>query len=225
MHFTKAKWRLAALVSLLYLLIPFTLGVQSDVKITDALTFFINWLITATIVILLIRRITARTMMDLTILGAFVLYVFLLYQLVSYIPVSFYLSDGYVGGLYIMWDNFNFIPFGTIKNVLLHPQNLNYVIQSGGNLLLLLPLGFVLLKFGFTSTVGRSAFVCFLISCSIELFQLFLNLLASGHSEVKSSGKSRAVDIDDFILNTLGGYLGALLYAAFWKRIDDAEKN
>ncbi|WP_162287832.1 VanZ family protein [Indiicoccus explosivorum] len=211
MDWSKSKWRLTGLVSVLYLLIPFTLGVQSDVEIRDAMTFLFNWLIAASAVALLIRKLTVRNMWDLTVIGMFVLYLFILYQLVSYIPLSFYLSDGYVGDWYIMWERFNLIPFGTIKNAVLNPLNVDYVIQSGGNLVLLLPFGFVLLKFGLTSTIGRTAVACFLISCSIEGFQFVLNLLASGHTDIKASGKSRAVDIDDVILNTLGGYLGAWL--------------
>lgn len=105
------------------------------------------------------------------------------------------------------------IPFNTIKNVFIHPlSETQYVIQSGGNLLLLLPFAFVLLKFRFTRSVGQTTIVSLLLSMGIESFQFVLNLLASGHMDIKTSGKSRAIDIDDVLLNTLGGYLGALLY-------------
>ncbi len=215
---TKIKWRLALAVALLYLAIPYTLGIESDERIRDQFTFLVNWVIVAVIAWWFVRRMDVRNMTDLTLTGVFVFYLFMLHQLVSYIPISFYLSDDYVGDFYILWDNFNLIPFNTIKNVFIHPlSQTQYIIQSGGNLLLLLPFAFVLLKFRFTRSVAQTTLVSLLLSLGIESFQFVLNLLASGHMDIKTSGKGRAIDIDDVILNTLGGYLGALLFIGIQK--------
>ncbi|MEU1277281.1 VanZ family protein [Streptomyces sp. NPDC005805] len=74
------------------------------------------------------------------------------------------------------------------------------------NVIMFLPLGFLLPLFSDRFTRGRTVAVCALASLGIELTQL-LQYIALGNG--------RAVDINDLIANTLGGLLGyAVLRAA-----------
>lgn len=76
-----------------------------------------------------------------------------------------------------------------------------------GNILIFLPIGFfppLIWNLSGKKTVG----ICFLISLFIELAQLFL---------------PRTSDIDDLILNTLGGAIGVMGYQLFSKIGNPAE--
>ncbi|MBC6462799.1 VanZ family protein [Actinomadura sp. HBU206391] len=70
------------------------------------------------------------------------------------------------------------------------------------NVIMFVPLGFLLPLLSHGCTLGRTAVTCALVSLGIELTQM-LQYIALGNG--------RAVDIDDLIANTLGGLLG---YAA-----------
>lgn len=78
-------------------------------------------------------------------------------------------------------------------------------IVLGGNIVMFAPLGiFLPLIFPSTRRLGKLFVTVLLSSCAIELAQLFLGLMAGS--------LYRCVDIDDVILNTLGGLLGYAIY-------------
>jgi glycopeptide antibiotics resistance protein len=78
-----------------------------------------------------------------------------------------------------------------------------------GNIVLFLPLGTMLpLISERLRTLKRVLLIAFLLSLSIETTQYVLRFV----------GSPRAVDIDDVILNTLGGCLGFAFYTAFIAR-------
>lgn len=91
-------------------------------------------------------------------------------------------------------ERLNLVPFRALKEWLAHPFNFF------GNVILFLPIGFfeVLLhpEFSRKKQVGFSAATALLISLFVEFAQLF---------------NYRVPDVDDLILNTIGGTLGALL--------------
>jgi glycopeptide antibiotics resistance protein len=75
-----------------------------------------------------------------------------------------------------------------------------------GNLILFLPLGFLLPSASPRLMVPKNIFVVFLLlSATIEIMQLVL----------RGYGIYRTVDIDDVILNTLGGMVGFGLFRTF----------
>jgi glycopeptide antibiotics resistance protein len=78
-----------------------------------------------------------------------------------------------------------------------------------GNLILLIPLG-ILLPCIFRSARSFKSVLttCLICSSSIELIQFFLRQI----------GTFRTVDIDDLILNTIGGMLGWLIYTKIIQR-------
>ena len=72
-----------------------------------------------------------------------------------------------------------------------------------GNILLFLPLGmFLPYLFRAFNSIRNLILICLLGSLTIELTQLIL----------RQFGTYRTVDIDDIILNTIGGILGWLIY-------------
>ena len=81
-----------------------------------------------------------------------------------------------------------------------HPAFRYFLIQVGGNVLAFLPIGaslsILLGAGGFRKALFQTLAVSALLSLSIELIQLAL--------------PTRATDVDDLILNSLGAFLGAL---------------
>ncbi|WP_257985996.1 VanZ family protein [Bacillus sp. M6-12] len=91
---------------------------------------------------------------------------------------------------------FNFIPFKTIHSDLLHNT-----FHLAGNLLLLAPLAFYLLMFYPKDKIGKLLFIVFITSVSIETIQFILTCSSSFFTNTYYRG----FDIDDIILNTVGG--------------------
>lgn len=88
-------------------------------------------------------------------------------------------------------------------NLFLAPSTTGWA-QALGNLVLLVPLGAMIpLRFAAFRTTGQVAAVVFLISLVIELLQLVFPL-------------GRVTSVDDLLLNTAGGTVGALLTRRWW---------
>lgn len=89
----------------------------------------------------------------------------------------------------------NFIPF---KEMLRYELGSRLFIKNiVGNILLFLPYGYFASDYLKSKKVMLPCFLTFLVSMTIELVQLNIG---------------RTFDIDDVILNTIGGILGYLLY-------------
>lgn len=102
---------------------------------------------------------------------------------------------------------YNIIPFKTISNYIKASSHINqdiWISNLFGNVLAFLPMGFFLpLLFrrfnGFWKTVGA----VFLATTSVEVLQ-FVTRVGS-------------FDVDDIILNTVGGVIGYLLFAMVFR--------
>lgn len=112
--------------------------------------------------------------------------------------MSYYFSSGNFKN-YLKY-NFNIIPFETITQYLFRAPHINYAVYNiGGNILAFMPLGFLLpILFkkirSFKSIILSSLGVSFLI----ETIQIVTWL--------------GSFDIDDLILNVLGGLIGFLIF-------------
>nr|WP_243864245.1 VanZ family protein [Alkalibacillus almallahensis] len=96
----------------------------------------------------------------------------------------------------------NFVPFSSIQDLLSHTYYMVPLKNIVGNILLFVPLGFMLsLKFSKLNSVTRVGVAGLLISSLIELVQLLLPI--------------RAFDVDDIILNTLGSIFGFFVLKTF----------
>lgn len=105
----------------------------------------------------------------------------------------------------------NFIPLDTIRSVLRTGITRNSLVQICGNILLPVPYGVAL----YLVVRGKLPRIIspLLFPLTIELLQLFIGM-AIGLNY-------RSFDIDDFILNLLGVYLGHLLGQIFLKKHRD----
>ena len=142
------------------------------------------------------------------ITNLFVIYLFILIG-VTIFPLRIGSTIPYLSNMSILeWYNINLIPFvdyyknnigvkGVIRNV-------------GGNLILLSPFIFYLcIKFEKLRSIKLCMLTSFLISLSIELIQLFMNILSLSYG--------RSVHTEDLILNTLGGIIAWYIFKYTYK--------
>ncbi len=95
----------------------------------------------------------------------------------------------------------NFVPFATLKYFYSIRKHYSYLVAKNilGNIIGFIPLGILLpILFVRLQRVGKTIVVVFLISLSFETIQLLFDL--------------GVFDVDDLILNTLGGAIGYVLY-------------
>ena len=99
-----------------------------------------------------------------------------------------------------------------------HPHLTAFCLRNTlGNIALFLPLGLLLpLTFASFRSWKRVLVIGFCLSLSIETIQFFSRFI----------GSLRAVDIDDVLLNTLGAYMGFIIYRIFstGKRLEVKDK-
>ncbi|MCM1257926.1 MAG: VanZ family protein [Roseburia sp.] len=95
-------------------------------------------------------------------------------------------------------EKINLIPFRTIRECFYHMSLDRFLINIIGNIIMFLPWGFSLpfLWEKFRS-LSKMAALSLLLPVCIETSQIFVG---------------RTVDVDDVILNFLGGFLGAWIY-------------
>lgn len=105
----------------------------------------------------------------------------------------------------ISWTRANFIPLKTVYYYGSLKENLETGIQNiGGNILLLIPYGFLIpLAFPFMNKLSRLSLFVLFTSLVFELIQFFTGL---GN-----------FDVDDLLLNTVGGILGFLILLLFFQ--------
>lgn len=98
-------------------------------------------------------------------------------------------------------SDYNFVPFRQIKTWIKYLEYAHTKVNFWGNIFCFSPIGFAVSLFRrYKWPVFAGTLCTGLFSVFIELFQLFL---------------PRMTDVDDVILNTLGGFIGALIYLAF----------
>lgn len=142
------------------------------------------------------------------ITNLFVIYLFILIG-VTIFPLRIGSTIPYLSNMSILERyNINLIPFvdyyknnisvkGVIRNV-------------GGNLILLSPFIFYLcIKFEKLRSIKLCMLTSFLISLSIELIQLFMNILSLSYG--------RSVHTEDLILNMLGGIIAWYIFKYTYK--------
>ena len=116
----------------------------------------------------------------------FIMLCFIMYILLLYYIVTF--QDNNYG-------TNNFIPFREIFRY--HYTSRLFIKNVLGNILLFIPFGVFVTRFIKTKNILPAMIITFLVSCSIEYAQIRIG---------------RTADVDDIILNVLGGMIGALTY-------------
>jgi glycopeptide antibiotics resistance protein len=108
----------------------------------------------------------------------------------------------------LKWKQLNLIPFYTIKVLLTHkePEYTHPAANLLGNIVGFIPLGLLIpLLFKRLRTARATILRVFLISLGFEVVQLLILL---GY-----------FDVDDLLLNTIGGAIGYMLFALMRKRL------
>lgn len=134
---------------------------------------------------------------------AFVLYIVLMVWLLFGQRIGNDMSGGYWNELS---QNINLTPFETVGkylNTLKNSENGHIshqaVINLGGNVIMFIPLGFLLpLNLGRAKSLKGCMTACLIIIMCVELIQLF-TLLGS-------------FDVDDLLLNMMGAAIGYIMY-------------
>lgn len=115
---------------------------------------------------------------------------------------------------YIPYRSFNLIPFDSIDNYLSGTSQSLALYNVWGNVILFIPLGVYLPLLRKDKRLGTNLLLIAVISFTVEIAQWLFGL--------------GATDIDDLILNTLGGLLGIILYkfiarlSGNWRRTRNA---
>lgn len=129
---------------------------------------------------------------------AFIIYTLCLFQIVTF-------QDD------VTWSTNNFIPF---KEILRYNMGSRLFFKNViGNMFLFLPYGFFISLYLKNEKPNITLILTLLTSVAIEIVQLVIG---------------RVFDIDDILLNVLGGYFGYLVYyfsKKIWDRIPDTFKN
>lgn len=150
---------------------------------------------------LLIRNVEMQGIWEST-LG----FLFFCYLVFVHIMVTWLYVDQYVLGLefHISLRQVNVIPFETLGNVYAMTELPHlYWKQFIGNLLLLTPLGYLILRLRIVRGAWRALWFVFLFTLGIECVQFIKSIFIVG---------GRSTDIDDVILNTLGGLIGIVVH-------------
>jgi len=102
----------------------------------------------------------------------------------------------------------NIVPFKTILSILESNSIRLCLVQIGGNIAISIPFGFisgVIVKRKSLTYVAPILFPCI-----IEIMQIVIGLLINY--------QYRSFDVDDFLLNTLGGYIGLIVAKGVFRK-------
>lgn len=151
-----------------------------------------------------IRKIHLATIRDFIFASLFFIYLIFVHIMVTWLQL-FPLSFGFQ---FSPWT-INLIPFKTLWNTwaMVHIPGV-YWKQFIGNVFLLTPLGYVVLRLKIVQEWIRATGLVFLFTVGIEVVQLLKSTFLDG---------SRSTDIDDVILNTVGGMIGIVVYIVIEK--------
>ncbi|WP_156289491.1 VanZ family protein [Oceanobacillus salinisoli] len=143
----------------------------------------------------------------------FVIFLFLVY--ISIVLFANFVSDNttfilsrHIGNTY-KGISHNIVPFTTISTYLVnfHSYNFNTWFNNiFGNILLFIPMGiFLPILSAKLMRLFSTIVIILLLSCTIEIMQYATQL--------------GVFNVDDIILNTLGGFLGYMILVSFKKRL------
>lgn len=100
-------------------------------------------------------------------------------------------------------ERMNLVPFRTISTYLAHSNVDLLLINLVGNMVMFMPWGFgIVLLWKANQNTRRVILLCLGLTVFIEFVQLFIG---------------RSVDVDDLILNFIGGIVGSMMYFGITK--------
>lgn len=144
--------------------------------------------------------------------GFFVIYIIMLLKIVLFKSTS--LTDIVRGHISTSYRSVNLVPFKTVHDFMEMMSNGNFLRAFSnvfGNIAIFMPLGYLLPLF--SSKVKKTSMIL--------LVSLGVSLIFEGLQYTFSLG---SMDIDDVILNTLGGVLGYFIYIVIKRFIPDTRR-
>ncbi|WP_121662201.1 VanZ family protein [Metabacillus litoralis] len=174
----------------------------------------VNMIVAVVVLMLLLKPTKLKNIFDWFVGLCFSLYFCVLYH--NTVGNLFFIEDikysleniGYI------FYSVNLIPIKGIIDVLRY--NPSSLFQIIGNIIMLAPFAFVMLYFKWTSSYKKVIYYSFLCTTGIEFIQFIQNTLLL----ILNLGIGRSADIDDVILNTLGGFIGIICYV-FWRKLEE----
>ncbi len=162
-------------------------------QVQEILVVFLIPLIFLLPLLVIINLYLKKPVFSIIKVSLFISYCFVVVSLTLWPPIS--------GLPAVSWSNipYNLKPLDSIMGSLSHSYYLVGLRNVLGNLVLIMPLGF-LLNYMY---IHRVLLVGFCISLSIEILQVFFTKFGITFA--------RSFDVDDLILNTIGFYIGSLI--------------
>ncbi|MDY2987953.1 MAG: VanZ family protein [Peptoniphilus sp.] len=108
---------------------------------------------------------------------------------------------------------YSIIPFKTIYNYMsaIDKRTIRFVVDNIiGNIVLFVPFGMYLESFRYESKLIGKVYIILISSCIVESIQVIF--------------KVGIFDIDDILLNTIGGTIGIVVYKCLFKLFNNHEK-
>lgn len=155
-------------------------------------------------------KMSKRKILDCLLYGVFAFYFILLISITIFKYVTPW--DLFEQGREIN-RSINFVPFETIRGYVTGKSLVSQTVvwyNVLGNICLFMPLGIYLQLFRVKKNSFNSIVIVFIVSLMIELIQFVFGI--------------GATDIDDIILNCLGGVIGVLLYQVIGLAVKDKQK-
>lgn len=138
----------------------------------------------------------------------FQIYIIKVISLVFF-PITFQFGSCIIIRLPIIWIN----PIDSWIHIIQSNNLYGIIYNILGNIMLLAPLPTFLIYFHICKfdNIRKIFFICLLTSLGIEVIQYIESILIAG--------VSRFFEINDILLNTLGGMIGYLLYNKYIKKL------
>lgn len=177
---------------------PLSSTIQGVVNFTWPMVLISTIIIVSFRVAYLLKNRSKFVLYQDLLLLCFIIYVLCLFQVVTFQDT-------------VSWSSNNFIPF---KEIFRYDFGSRLFIKNVvGNVLLFLPFGFFISYYLKCEKVWLPIVLTLIASCSIETVQMIIG---------------RVFDIDDIMLNLVGGILGFLCYyllSKFAKKLPDVLKS
>ena len=178
---------------------------------------FVQFVIFAGVLLFCMREWDIRTKSGIYLFIAYVMALFTLAGIfvVVYFPFPIQQEEIALNIEYELGQTNNFVPlrsiFGYIKDFFSGYQSV-FLFQCIGNMLLFVPYGFFTAILSWKQKHKKKTvfIICFLTSLSIEILQGVFNS-ALGYCY-------RSVDVDDLLLNLLGGVIGSMAAEIVYKK-------
>lgn len=164
------------------------------IMIIMILGFIVGIIILYLSIMFKLKKKGIKIIRQLSYLGLICSFFIILFATILFVPIV----NTFTNFTFNLGSDLNFIPFGWLREPNVINQIINEVIP---NIIMFIPLGFFIpVVFKKMRKISNTALIVILITFSIEFIQYFVG---------------RSSDIDDIIINLLGGIIGYGIFKVF----------